>query len=361
MLDLKIFAALATRAHHASSGIAKRGEPGSDQTSGAVAYIVIALNVALFLPVFVYLTYTLSGIFPILAIVESKPGYERIPSKGDDDLKGDKKVQSDSIEEPDTDDSKPITSSIHTIHNLLRSISGFRSLFRSFPWLFVLAVVNIILAMTLYWIPFLPRRFDGLLAEIITLQLQVTWVHLVVTAPSDKWAWKRIPGFKQTIRAVALPVVITSITVFLAELLPALAMMAMKVVMMRPYNAFDYPEQNTPLWKFLIFLFMRLAVTALLNIPAQAIMVRCAVSILPEDGETIVPVDRTFGIESAREKGYLSVIDAFRSMKGAWGRLYKLWFKVFLLTVAIEILVGAVMFLELLGLALYSSRHQSHD
>jgi hypothetical protein len=132
----------------------------------------------------------------------------------------------------------------------------------------------------------------------------------------------------------------------------------MKVKMERPFNAFYFPVKDTLLWKFGTYLLLRIVLMALFFVPSQAVLVRCQASLLPEDDETVIPVDRTFGVDVVREQGYLSVLEAWKSLKGTWGRLYTLWVKIFLITFVVEVLVSVIIVLEFISIRLYVSQHR---
>lgn len=95
-------------------------------------------------------------------------------------------------------------------------------------------------------------------------------------------------------------------------------------------------------------LFLAMFLTVLLfvavQIPATVAMVRVAASMLPEEDETIVPFDRTFGGMTTPEivggQGKIGIVEAWRSFN--WEcrrRLLKTVAKVALIIVAAELLI----------------------
>jgi hypothetical protein len=100
------------------------------------------------------------------------------------------------------------------------------------------------------------------------------------------------------------------------------------------------------------FVFM-IACTLFLCLPAIVTLVRIEASILPEDQDTIVPFDRSFGGKVVGQmhggSGKIGFLDAWRSFNWeARRRLIKLFVKVFfilaaLLFVVVHVLIGEMM------------------
>lgn len=70
-------------------------------------------------------------------------------------------------------------------------------------------------------------------------------------------------------------------------------------------------------------LMLWLLLTWTMVIPAQVVLTRVQASLLPGGKKTIVPFDRTFGMEKARERGYLTLMEAWASISGyEWVHIY---------------------------------------
>lgn len=98
-------------------------------------------------------------------------------------------------------------------------------------------------------------------------------------------------------------------------------------------------------------MFLMLALFLLLQIPASVTLVRVAASMLPEEDETIVPFDRTFGGKTTPTilggQGKIGLVEAWRSF--AWAsrmRLVKLMIKVALIMMAVWVLFTIVLVAE---------------
>ncbi|KAF4972357.1 hypothetical protein F66182_17752, partial [Fusarium sp. NRRL 66182] len=101
----------------------------------------------------------------------------------------------------------------------------------------------------------------------------------------------------------------------------------------------------------LLALFLVLYV--LIQMPAEVTFIRVAASMLPEDDETIVPFDRSFGGKVTPEivggQGKIGIVDAWKSF--SWGsrmRFLTVVGKVFLVQAGLGLLFGVVLFAEIL-------------
>jgi hypothetical protein len=116
-----------------------------------------------------------------------------------------------------------------------------------------------------------------------------------------------------------------------------------------------------------------LLLSLLLDIPANVVLLRIQVALLPDNNmRTVVPVDRTFGMPAglfAAERdgggrGWLSaswwsVVTAFRSVSGQWVDYYILLLKNFGIIVGIEIVAATLLVLQvgILGLQIPQPPH----
>lgn len=98
-------------------------------------------------------------------------------------------------------------------------------------------------------------------------------------------------------------------------------------------------------------MFLTVLLFVLLQIPASVTLVRVAASMLPEEDETIVPFDRTFGGKTTPTilggQGKIGLVEAWRSF--AWAsriRLVKLMVKVALIVMAFWLLVTVLLVAE---------------
>lgn len=189
---------------------------------------------------------------------------------------------------------KPITSKIRTTVKHLRARAGPWSMFRGLKMAIVYGVLKmfIVAVMPLHYKQFLGQFVMEIVSEVLLANLSMAWVHIVISEPSTKRFYQRIPGFKSWTRiapVAALKTLATGVAFYLPLGL---------VVMISGWDAFDSsPELSNP--KHVLQLIAIIIVPSLccflVAVPAHAIFIRVAASMLPEEDEAIVPFDRSFG------------------------------------------------------------------
>ena len=203
--------------------------------------------------------------------------------------------------------------------------------------------------------PFLPSFAAVLVGELATVQLSAAWVHVVISTRNPHGFWRRLPGFKAAFRATALPTVIASLAVYLTF-----------AVAEPMYNAMGVTQDGASIrvsatgpcafLKLLAVPFVQLLITLLIAVPANVILFRCQASLLPEGEQTIVPFDRTFQLESVRDRGHASMAEAWRTFSGAaWKRLVALYVKVTAVTIVTELGIAALVVAQIV---LFSALNQ---
>jgi tetrahydromethanopterin S-methyltransferase subunit F len=249
---------------------------------------------------------------------------------------------------------KPVTSSLRqTIHHL-RLRAGYLSRFRG-------------LSMYLIWnmaSGFLVGIMGGamrsrsvvalaaIVAETLLSTLHMAWVHIVISEASQKKWYQRIPSFK-TWPKIAPAVALWATTNQVVSILPMLVTGSFGSLK-HMHNPTYEPDQKDlyaiGAQGFLAMVLM-LLLFLLLQIPASVTLVRVAASMLPEEDETIVPFDRTFGGKTTPAivggQGKIGLVEAWRSFP--WDsrvRLVKLMAKVALVAISCWVLFTIVMVAE---------------
>jgi hypothetical protein len=312
--------------------LSKRAVEGEDGDKNmATFYLILFSNCIVFLPIFIYVNYTIGQIFPTLAIVEdtNPPAYEPLS------------VNEESPADPTTvqdGSSKPISSSLRRLNRLLLSVGGWRSNFRGI-WANIAYGFAISLATELFTaIPFVPSFVGVIVANLVLVQLSTAWVHIVISPPNPAPFWRRLPPFNKTFRATALPVTIYAAADIVSDEAPEMLARLLNLPGFRP----TYPGTISDpgryarysIWKALIVLLVSFACLALVYLPAFVNLVRVQASLLPPDEDTILPFDRTYDgtIEPAvvSGKGYVTTKDAIRTFpRASWIRIYILQAKIF--------------------------------
>lgn len=249
---------------------------------------------------------------------------------------------------------KPITESLRQTILHLRTRAGYWSRFRGLSmylvWNFAGGILISILSgasgVRIY------VALAAIVAETLLATLHMTWVHIVISEPSEKRWYQRIPSFR-TWPKIAPAVALWATANQLVSVLPMLATGAFGP--MKHMHNPEYEPGKKDLYAFgaqtVFGVLLMLALFLLLQIPASVTLVRVAASMLPEEDETIVPFDRTFGGKTTPTiiggQGKIGLVEAWRSFSWASRmRLVRLMVKVALIAVSCWMLVIVVMVAE---------------
>lgn len=311
--------------------LAKRAFDGhqdvlKDYDIPAWAWVLLAANLLLFLPVFALTTYTIEKVIPTLAILEDDkpqpPAYEPI-AVADDPAAPQNKAPGASAPAAlplvETN-SKPVTSSLRATWRAIRGQNGFRAIFRGLAcyvvYAFLISAGQSIFGLFLM----APMKLAMML---LLCQFSTAWVHIILTPSSSAHFWKRLPPFRQTLRTTWRPTVILWAAGLLAHYIPLLLL-----------SGAGQLEGNETVWSagLCLTLFFSLLFSIVGIVPAFVVLLRVQASLLPEDCETIIPFDRSFdGKALPSELGgqpFLTVGDAWATFSGAaWRRLVVLYIK----------------------------------
>ncbi|EAW07018.1 uncharacterized protein ACLA_087220 [Aspergillus clavatus NRRL 1] len=322
-------------------------QPPKSQLSGWFVALFIATLVA-FVLISWSIEYTYGMVVTTLTAVEdSNPDvYVRI----DTDINPDKSVDP---AEPEVEAVRPmpITSKLRTTVKHLRARAGPWSRFRGLSMFLTYTAISSFL---LGLMPFSSTNFIGqgiylTLVGTLLSNFQLAWVHIVISEPSAKRFYQRIPGYKSWLK-IAPVAAFEQAACALAFYLP--------LIIIKACGGLDElasaPENNVPPSKAMWHACAVIAAPALfaftVSIPARVIFIRVAASMLPEEDETIVPMDRSFGGKVTPAilggSGKLSITDAWKTFdRASRVRFLKVVFKVF----AIEFSVGLFFSLILTG------------
>ncbi|KAI1470258.1 uncharacterized protein F4812DRAFT_456263 [Daldinia caldariorum] len=342
----------------------KRGEAsvgGHEMPGWGWAFVL--LDIIVFLPLFLTLNYSLQHVFPTLAIVEdpSPPAYEPVSLNEDtQSLAEDNAPVADEAARGGSQ-ARLITSSVRSTYRTLTAISGFRSLFRGFACYLAMSFAGSVVFGILSS-AFVPSLIAAPVSALALVQLYTAWTHIVISAPSSKSFWKRLPPFGKAFRATALPVVMFFFAQELSAFVPKLLAYGMSMNLPNPRNPGVIPEgDKNDIWKGVLVLLLALAMNVFLVIPTQVILTRVQASLLPDEDDTIVPFDRSFQskVEPAivGGKGFVTVKDAWDSFpRASWVRLVKLYVKIYAAGLALGLLWMAVIVPEAILIISHSKK-----
>lgn len=235
---------------------------------------------------------------------------------------------------------KPITSSLRSTVKHLRARAGPWSRFRGFSLFLVYGLADGFLTSVFSNFPanyFLTQFVIQTIVGVILAPLQLAWVHIVITEPSPKSFYHRIPGRKSWAK-------IAPVVVFEHAITGAAFFLPMAIVKAAGgWEAFngspDMPPVKAGCHAFGVVLGPSI-LAFLVSVPARAVFVRVAASMLPEEEESIVPFDRSFGGKVVPAilggSGKLGILDAWRTFdRPALIRYLKVTAKVFMIEFAL--------------------------
>lgn len=326
------------------------------------APLVIFINVAVFFPILLILSYTFQNVFPALAMVEDEnppPAYQPVPlmdgseENAHSSVPGSANTKAPTIMNVDGS-CRPVTSSFRAINRLLRSHGGFAAYFRGFFCLsahnLATGLLQIILAGVF---PGPLAAVGALVASLALVQLSTAWVHIIISTPSKLHFWRRLPPFRRTFDATARPVALFWLAIQITNLAPLLLA---KVIGLQLPEIDRVPGEPTTVpvyeasdaWKTAIIAAVAIVSSLFLVVPAHVILVRVQASLLPEDEDTIVAFDRSFGGAVTPAivdgKGYATIAQAWHTFRpSAWLRLIVLYVKTFIVNVAAMLAMGLVV------------------
>ncbi|KAI0840692.1 hypothetical protein F5Y06DRAFT_308504 [Hypoxylon sp. FL0890] len=342
----------------------KRGESSiGNYEMPAWGWGIFFLDFLLFLPLVLIVNYSLQHVFPTLAIVEdpSPPAYEPVSLNEDTQSLAEESAPLADEAARNGSQARLITSSIRSTYHTLKAISGFRSLFRGLACYVALGVATSFIYGILTTV-FVPALIAGPLSALVLVQLYTAWTHIVISVPSPKTFWQRLPPFKKAFQATALPVVMYFFAVELSSFVPKWLAWALSMNLPDPKapNTIPAADKND-VWKGVIVVLVSLVLHVFLVIPTQVILTRVQASLLPEDEDTIVPFDRSFQgkVEPAiiGGKGFVTVKDAWQSFsRPSWVRLVKLYVKIFACAMVLALAWVVVLVPEMLLIISHSKK-----
>ena len=170
----------------------------------------------------------------------------------------------------------------------------------------------------------------NIFAGVVFASVNTAWVHIVISQPTLRIWWRRLPPYLATLRATFIPVVIENLSEVLVELLtPAVLKHILGVGGERLTTDYTFSSRNillTLIW-LLVCILQWLAC-----VPIHVAVIRIQASLLPEEEETIVSFDRSFGTSGsnglrpgllAESRGALSFRKAWQSV--TWDEMKRLW------------------------------------
>ncbi|KAL7916068.1 hypothetical protein GGI35DRAFT_17712 [Trichoderma velutinum] len=308
-----------------------------DFSMPAWGWPLILVNIIILLPITFLVNYTLFHIYPVFTIIEDEnpPAYEPLPINGGND----EEATVGSTAKPTDGAARTVTSSLRSINRLLTSYGGFRANLRGFMCALTQSVLTGIVASIFSWGPVKP--FAELLASLVMVQFATAWVHIVISHPSPRRFWRRLPPFKRAFEATWKAIVIywaaTQVHKWVPYLLAVLIGFDAPTLdnLKKSSGASDALRDGdiSYLIKATVYILLSTILYVVVIIPARVVVVRIQASLLPEDEDPIIPFDRSFDgkVEPAvvGGLGYATITDAWSTFsKAAWRRVVILYAKI---------------------------------
>lgn len=320
--------------------------------------VVVYLTVVVGAIGFNLMSYMLNHVITTLCMIESPTSAITVtPSTQEPSFKeGEKETLLEAGPTIAVVNQKPITSSIRaTIRHLVDNggrLARFRGLRIHILYSMLSSVVFTFFRSIL---EFLPGRLvlSAAITGALLARVHAAWTHKVISAPSDKSFWQRIPN-KSHWKTLTVPAVVASAMTYMSMYLTI--GMAMLLGFTDSASGHEEPGRVPNCAQKIAFIARVLAIvifavscSLFLCLPAMVTLARIEASILPEDEDTIVPFDRTFGgkVVSVAGTSVVGFLDAWRSFNWeARRRLIKLYVKNFFISAGLLIVLFHVLGLE---------------
>jgi hypothetical protein len=160
-----------------------------------------------------------------------------------------------------------------------------------------------------------------IIPSLALVQLYTLWTHTVLTQPSTKSLWQRIPPFKATLRATggALAIALTSRALARVVLTRALGIDELNPIV-NPYQ----PIRGGMMWA------VGLCISEVILMPANMVLARVQASMLPADDNPVIFLDEALrGDGKNGQSKAIGLKDAWTTSGwGTWHRLIILYVQV---------------------------------
>lgn len=196
---------------------AVKGTEGDEITYNLPGWgmVMLVTTFIAFFAVFFMIDYTFGRLLPTLLVIESPQEaivFEPLPTEDPDST-----INKDP--EQQRAPAQYITSSFRRFARHLQSVGGFRGRFRGFAIFCVNAILAQWIASLFSFVPFVPRSVWSVLAITALAQFSLAWTHIVISEPSPKTWFRRLPAARFW-KKVALPTAILAAAEQVTVLIP---------------------------------------------------------------------------------------------------------------------------------------------
>ena len=240
---------------------------------------------------------------------------------------------------------KPITSKMRTALKHIKSVGGRGAAFRGLHVALIYHFVHSLIT-NLFASSGMSRPIVAIITSVVLCRIQMTWTHIVISNPSEKAWYRRFPSI-QASKNIIIPTAILAIAQQAAVYVPTTLFATFANTVNRQG---DESQKKLACLQLLMVALIGIATIIFVVIPAHVTLKRVQASMLPEEDESIVPFDRTFGGKSKPEilggSGAVGMLDAWKTFdQSARIRLIKLYAKI----IAIQVTTTIVFFMVFIG------------
>ncbi|KAL2845145.1 hypothetical protein BJX68DRAFT_136243 [Aspergillus pseudodeflectus] len=228
-------------------------------------------------------------------------------------------IRLDSENTPDNslgEDSKPITSGLRSAVKHLRARGGgsIWSTFRAFRMFLAFTGFNMVVgvvvgALGATAIPIdsvIPSALSQFVSSMLSATWQMAWVHLVIADKSPRSSYRRKLGLQHW------PRIAPAAALYSGLMCVGFSLKAHAAARLAASTFLDTGEYTKGILNFILLGVLPALLMFFVTLPAKAVFVRVAASMLPEEDEPIVPFDRAFG-GKVRATGELGLLDAWKT------------------------------------------------
>jgi len=203
----------------------------------------------------------------------------------------------------------------------------------------------------------LSRAVPNMIAAVMCANLSLAWTCIVISEPSPKPWFRRLPTMKVW-KKVAAPTAVLAVAEQLSIFIPYYIAVVSNLIDHTPENMARYTNgQKTGMaFQGLGLALLGMVLSLVLVVPANVVLTRVQASLLSDAEETIVPFDRSFGGKVVPEivggAGVIGMLDAWKTFDfQSRIRLIKAYVKVFVLQLVVSLVFVATLVLQFVLLA----------
>jgi hypothetical protein len=353
---------LARRGVEVAHGRLRSQQPDGHIKLSGPAMVLLGATVLFFFVFASSLEYTIRVLMGHLAMIESPESTSAqifTPASTESESFDKKDAETEGLlvvelEPATVTSTKALTTSIRRTARHLKSVGGFTAKWRGLGLFIVYNIITHLVAGGLNkagmrMVPF-GQTISNLAAALMASRLHCVFTHKIMTVPSSKKPWERKVSraqWKNLLAPTAISILARDFSIYTIVITFAYTNMAARHIAHSGKAAWV-----APVLAIVPGLILAIVLPVFVMLPAYGALVRTEASLLPEEDETIISFDRTFGGKLAHVSSSLSYADAWKSFTcEARRRVVKLYVKFFFIMVALMIVAFHLLSFELFMVA----------